>query len=69
MKLYMRIVMIVLHLLPVAEEWFNMLKAPRKQWLWFENSAHSPIKNEPRAWGTTVRDILRLEERVAPTNI
>lgn len=55
--------------IPLAQEWFALLKAPRKKWLWFENSAHSPIKNEPRAWGTAVRDILREEERIAPTNI
>lgn len=55
--------------IPIAQEWFALLKAPRKQWLWFENSAHSPIKNEPRAWGTAVRDILRHEESIAPTNI
>lgn len=45
----------------LALRWFDGLKAPYKEWIWFENSAHSPIKEEPKLWGWTVADILRRE--------
>ncbi|MBO4918663.1 MAG: alpha/beta hydrolase [Erysipelotrichaceae bacterium] len=48
--------------IPIAERWFNQLKAPYKEWIWFEKSAHSPIKNEPELWGKTVKDIVLKEE-------
>ena len=46
----------------IAQRWFNQLTAPRKKWIWFEKSAHSPIKNEPELWGKTVREIVLSEE-------
>ena len=48
--------------IPLAKAWFDQLSAPRKEWIWFEKSAHSPIKNEPELWGATVRDIVLKEE-------
>ena len=48
--------------IPLAEAWFNQLRAPYKEWIWFEESAHSPIKNEPIRWGNTVRRIVTSEE-------
>lgn len=51
--------------IPIAQDWFEKLKAPRKEWIWFERSAHSPIKNEPEAWGKTVREIIAREEELA----
>lgn len=42
----------------MAERWYNALKAPRKEWVWFEDSAHSPIKEEPEAWNKAVREFL-----------
>ncbi|HSP47592.1 MAG TPA: alpha/beta hydrolase [Clostridiaceae bacterium] len=30
----------------LAEDYYNILEAPEKEWLWFENSAHSPWINE-----------------------
>ena len=53
--------------IPIARKWFEALKAPRKEWIWFEKSAHSPIKNEPEAWGKTVRTIVTTEEKLCPT--
>lgn len=29
-----------------AKQFFNKIKAPEKQWVWFENSAHTPILEE-----------------------
>ncbi len=51
----------------IAEGWFAGLKAPRKEWIWFEHSGHSPIKEEPEAWGRTVARIVTLEEAQCPT--
>ena len=48
--------------IPIAKAWFDRLKAPRKEWIWFESSAHSPIKNEPIRWGNEVRRIVTTEE-------
>ena len=48
--------------IPLAEKWFNQLSVPKKEWIWFEKSAHSPIKNEPEEWGRTVKRILSSEE-------
>ncbi len=52
---------------PLAEAWFRQLRAPRKEWIWFEKSAHSPIKNEPVRWGNVVRRIITGEEAQNPT--
>ena len=38
----------------LAWNWFEQLKAPRKEWVWFEQSAHSPIQEEPDRWGRAV---------------
>lgn len=51
----------------IAQGWFEALKAPGKEWIWFEKSAHSPIKNEPAAWGAAVRRIIAAEEARRPT--
>ncbi len=42
----------------LAMRWFEQLDAPRKEWIWFEQSAHSPIKEEPVRWGQIVREKL-----------
>jgi len=31
----------------LAERYFRELKAPKKDWIWFENSAHNPHFEEP----------------------
>jgi pimeloyl-ACP methyl ester carboxylesterase len=31
----------------VASEWFAKVKAPSKRFVWFENSAHLPMTEEP----------------------
>lgn len=31
----------------LAEKYFNYLEAPKKELIWFENSAHSPMYEEP----------------------
>lgn len=32
---------------PIADAWLKRLKAPKKQMVWFENSAHLPMIEEP----------------------
>ena len=39
----------------LAKRWLDALEAPKKEWLWFENSAHSPIREEKEAWNEFVR--------------
>ena len=45
---------------PIAESWLNELKAPKKAIVWFENSAHLPMLEEP---GHTLAALL---EQVRP---
>lgn len=40
----------------IAEAWFDTLEAPYKEWIWFEESAHSPIKEEPELWAKAIRE-------------
>ena len=39
----------------LAKAWFDALDAPQKQWIWFEESAHSPIREEKEKWNQTIR--------------
>jgi pimeloyl-ACP methyl ester carboxylesterase len=43
---------------PLALAWFNNLKAPYKEWIAFKESAHSPIKEEPKLWGKVIKEKL-----------
>ena len=38
----------------IARKWFDTLRAPRKEWISFEKSAHSPIKEESELWGKAI---------------
>jgi pimeloyl-ACP methyl ester carboxylesterase len=48
----------------LAQRWFDALKAPKKQWIWFEESAHSPIKEEPGKWGKELLKIVKETVRI-----
>ena len=39
----------------LAKQWFDNLEAPYKDMITFEESAHSPLKEEPEKWGSAVR--------------
>ena len=39
----------------LAKRWFDSLDAPNKTWIWFEESAHSPIREEKEKWNQTIR--------------
>ena len=42
----------------LAQKWFDSLETPFKKWIWFEESAHSPIAEEPEKWTNEVRTAL-----------
>ena len=42
----------------IAKEYFDSLKAPLKKFYPFENSAHSPIFEEPEKFNRILKDIL-----------
>ena len=40
--------------------WLDALDAPKKEWIWFEDSAHSPLAEESEGWNRVFREqILR----------
>ena len=39
----------------LARRWFDALEAPQKTWIWFEESAHSPIREEKEKWNQIIR--------------
>jgi len=46
----------------LAEEWYDILRAPYKQFIWFEKSGHSPQYEEPEAWNSAfARYVLKTE--------
>jgi len=44
----------------LVEDWFNMIEAPVKELIWFENSGHNPMSDEPE------RFIPLLKEKLLP---
>ena len=44
----------------LVEEYFNTIKAPRKELIWFEKSGHNPLNDEPELFKSTLR--LKLSE-------
>jgi pimeloyl-ACP methyl ester carboxylesterase len=41
----------------LAEQYFRRLKAPRKRWVWFEQSAHFPFLEEPARFAEEMRNV------------
>jgi pimeloyl-ACP methyl ester carboxylesterase len=42
---------------PVVEKWFESIRAPQKEFIWFENSGHSPQWEEPTLFAERVKRI------------
>ena len=40
----------------IAKQWFDALDAPKKEWFWFEESAHSPTHEEKEQWNEIFRN-------------
>jgi len=46
----------------LAEEWYDVLRAPYKQFVWFEKSGHSPQYEEAEVWNSVfARHVLKTE--------
>ncbi len=46
----------------LAKRWFYSIDAPKKEYVWFEESAHSPNFEEPDKWAKTIRRLLLGQE-------
>lgn len=40
----------------IARQWLDALEAPKKEWIWFEQSAHAPIAEESERWNAVFRE-------------
>ncbi|MBR0343592.1 MAG: alpha/beta hydrolase [Oscillospiraceae bacterium] len=40
----------------LVEDWFNMIEAPRKELIWFEESGHNPMGDEPEKFKSLLRE-------------
>ncbi|MCE5190061.1 MAG: alpha/beta hydrolase [Eubacteriales bacterium] len=40
----------------LAQAWLDALDAPKKEWIWFEQSAHAPISEESERWNSVFRE-------------
>jgi len=47
----------------VAERYYEILQAPRKQWVWFEHSAHAAPFEEPEAF---TRELVQIKGEIIP---
>lgn len=45
----------------VAERFFKALKAPKKEFIWFENSGHEPPEEEPELFNKRIVEIVKNE--------
>src|SRR6185437_6554559 len=43
----------------VARRYFERLSAPRKEWIWFDHSAHLVLLDEPESTGMVIRSRVR----------
>ena len=41
----------------LVEDWYDMIEAPDKDLIWFENSGHNPMGDEPEAFKKKLREI------------
>lgn len=40
----------------LVEDWFNKIEAPTKELLWFENSGHNPLSDEPEEFKKILKE-------------
>ncbi len=43
----------------LVEDYYNLIEAPRKELVWFEESGHNPMNDEPEKFKTLLRERLR----------
>ena len=44
----------------LVEDWFNKIKAPHKELIWFEHSGHNPMTDEPERFKKLLREKLSM---------
>jgi pimeloyl-ACP methyl ester carboxylesterase len=42
----------------LVQDWFDAIEAPRKELIWFENSGHNPMGDEPVKFKRLLRERL-----------
>ena len=48
----------------LVEDWYNMIEAPDKDLIWFENSGHNPMNDEPERFKRLLREkLMTVKER------
>jgi proline iminopeptidase len=47
----------------VAERYLKSLKAPQKEYIWFEQSGHEPPEEEPDKFNRTIIEIVKEKSR------
>ena len=52
----------------LAKQWFDQLQAPKKEFIWFEESAHSPNLEEPEKFDSVLIDAV-LKENIKAVQI
>ena len=47
----------------LVQDWFDMIKAPQKELIWFENSGHNPMNDEPDSFKSLLIDrLMKIKE-------
>jgi len=44
----------------LVEDWFKQIEAPYKELIWFENSGHNPMSDEPESFKSLLREKLSM---------
>ena len=48
----------------LVEDWYNMIEAPEKDLVWFDNSGHNPMNDEPEKFKRILREkLMAVKER------
>ena len=48
----------------LVEDYFNQIEAPQKELIWFENSGHNPMNDEPEKFKKLLRErLLEIAEK------
>lgn len=51
----------------LVQDYFDLIEAPRKELVWFEQSGHNPMTDEPQKFKDLLRNRLQALEKEAPT--
>ena len=51
----------------LVQDYFDLIQAPKKELIWFEQSGHNPMTDEPERFKSLLRDRLQALEKEEPT--